>query len=88
MSGQQTNDAETLALGALGWTLADDARATRFLALTGLTPDDLRAALGEPATLAAALRFLEAHEPDLVACAEALGVAPADLPEARRRLEA
>ena len=87
MSEDQTND-EALALGAIGWTLSDDARAERFLALTGLTPETLRAALSERATLAAALRHLEAHEPDLVACAEAIGAKPAALPEARRRLEA
>lgn len=81
-------DPEGLALSALGWTLADEARAQRLLALTGLTPDDLRGRLGESALLAAVLRFLEAHEPDLVACAEALGVPPAELVEARRRLEA
>ncbi len=87
MRGEQTIDDEALALGALGWTLADNARAERFLALTGLTPDTLRAALGERSTLAATLRFLEAHEPDLVACAAAIGVEPADLPAARRRLD-
>jgi hypothetical protein len=86
MADDPTNDA-SVALHALGWTLGDDARAERFLALTGLTPEGLRARLDEPATLAAAIRFLEAHEPDLLACAEAIGVAPADLPEARRRLE-
>jgi hypothetical protein len=37
--------------------------------------------------LAAILGFLEAHEPDLLACADALGVKPAQLVEARRRLE-
>ncbi len=88
MSGKQTNEDEALALGALGWTLADDARAERFLALTGLTPDGLRAGLGERTTLAAVLRFLEAHEPDLVACAAAIGAEPMDVPAARRRLEA
>lgn len=87
MADDPTNDA-AVALQALGWALGDDKRADRFLALTGLTPEDLRARLDEPQTLAAALRFLEAHEPDLIACAEAIGVAPADLPEARRRLEA
>ena len=80
-------DPETLALAALGWTLADEGRAQRLLALTGLTPEDLRLRLGDPAVLAAVIRFLEAHEPDLVACAEALGVAPAALVEAGRRLE-
>ncbi len=87
MADDPTNDA-AVALHALGWTLGDDQRAERFLALTGVTPDDLRARLDEPAMLAAAIRFLEAHEPDLLACAEAIGVAPRDLPEARRRLEA
>jgi hypothetical protein len=78
---------DALALSALGWTLAETGRADRLLALTGLTPDDLRARLDQPPVLAAILRFLEAHEPDLVACAEALDVAPAQLVEARRTLE-
>ena len=54
MADDPTNDA-AVALHALGWTLGDDARAERFLALTGLTPEDLRERLDEPATLAAAL---------------------------------
>ena len=80
-------DPEALALAALGWTIAEEARAQRLLALTGLTPDDLRLRLGDPAVLAAMIRFLEAHEPALVACAEALDVAPATLVAARRSLE-
>lgn len=86
MKIQETNE-HALALAALGWTLSETGRAERLLALTGLTPDDLRSRLGEPATLAAILRFLEAHEPDLLACAEALGTPPAALVEARRSLE-
>ena len=84
---QDTNDAETLALAALGWALGEPARAQRLLALTGLDADDLRNRVGDPILLAAVLRFLEAHEPDLVAAAEALGVTPLELVEARRRLE-
>jgi hypothetical protein len=80
-------DPETLALSALGWTLADEARARRLLDLTGLAPAALRERLGDPRLLASVLAFLEAHEPDLVGAAEALGVAPAELVEARRRLE-
>jgi hypothetical protein len=87
MKANDTNNPEALALAALGWTLSEEARAQRFLALTGLTPDELRAALTEPATLAALIHFLEAHEPDLIACAGALGRSPAELVEARRRLE-
>ena len=88
MRGEETNDAEEVALRALGWTLSDDSRAERLLALTGLTPETLRLRIGDHELLAAVLRFLEAHEPDLVAAAEALGVPPGALVEARRRLEA
>jgi hypothetical protein len=35
--------ADVLALAALGWVLQDESRAERLLALTGLTPDELRA---------------------------------------------
>ena len=80
-------DPEALALSALGWVLADEERAQRLLALTGLTPEDLRQRLDTRAVQAAILGFLEAHEPDLVACAEDLKVNPAALVEARRRLE-
>jgi hypothetical protein len=68
-----------MALAALGWVLGDEDRASRLLALTGLTPDALRAGLSDGAVLGAVLDFLGAHEPDLVAAAEALGVAPAEL---------
>lgn len=87
MNGEQTNDAELVALRALGWALADEKRAERFLALTGLTPETLRSRIDDPILLAAGIRFLEAHEPDLVACAEFLELAPARLVEARRKLE-
>jgi adenine/guanine phosphoribosyltransferase-like PRPP-binding protein len=87
MNIPDTNDPEALALAALGWSLADQPRAERLLALTGLTPDDLRARLGDRRLLAAVIGFLETYEPDLIACAEALGVSPAALVEAGRRLE-
>ena len=88
MKRNETNaDPAALALSALGWTLGDAARAGRLLALTGLTPDDLRLRLSEPELLAESLRFLEAHEPDLLACAGELGVDPQSLVRARQQLE-
>jgi hypothetical protein len=81
------DDDEALALQALGWILSDEPRADRLLALTGLAPEELRASLGEPATLAAIMSFLTAHENDLVACADALQVPPATLAAAAQRLE-
>lgn len=88
MTLHDTNDPATIALHALAWTLGEPARAARLLALTGLAPAGLRASAADPATLAATIEFLEGHEPDLVACAAAIGVAPAALAEARRRLRA
>ena len=79
-------DAATLALSALGWVLGDGSRAERLLSLTGLSADELRAGLGDPALLGAVLDFLCAHEPDLVAAAEALNVTPAQLAAARESL--
>jgi hypothetical protein len=87
MKADQTNDEEALALGALGWTLSEDARAQRLVALTGLTPAGMRESLADRPFLAAVLRFLEGHEPDLVGCADALGVSPAALVAAREALE-
>ena len=88
MTGSVTNlDPQTLALLALAWSLEDARRADRLLALTGLTTNDLRARAGEPALGAAVLGFLESHEPDLLACAESLGVKPDALVAARRELE-
>jgi hypothetical protein len=63
-------------------------RADRFLAITGLDPDGLRAAIGESATHLAVLDFLLAHEPDLLAAAEALGLQPGEFVVARDRLGA
>lgn len=80
-------DDAALALHALGWILNDEPRAERLLGLTGLTPEELRASLGERATLAAILAFLTGHENDLVACADALQVPPASIAAAAHRLE-
>lgn len=88
MHARDTNeDAVALALRALAWTLGDAGRAERLLALTGLTPDDLRARADAPTVLAAALGFLESHEPDLIGCAAALAVRPEALVAARTALE-
>jgi hypothetical protein len=88
MRAYSTNHAETLALSALAATLTDERRAQRFLDLSGIDTEDLRRRAAEPALLAALLRFLEAHEPDLIEVAEAIGARPSDLVVAREELEA
>lgn len=80
-------DAEALALAALAATLTDERRARRFLDLTGLDANELRTRAGERSLLAATLAFLEAHEPDLLAVAQAIGTKPENLIRARSEME-
>lgn len=86
-TNEAPRDAEALALAALAATLNDERRALRFLDLTGLSPDELRSSAGEAGVLVATLSFLEAHEPDLLQVAAAIGVKPEELVAARRELE-
>jgi hypothetical protein len=83
---RDSRHAETLALQALAWVVGEPARADRLLALTGLGPADLRAGLGERRVQAAILEFLVAHEPDLLAAADALEISPDALVAAHREL--
>ena len=66
--------------------LSDTDRAERFLGLTGLTPDELREGLGDPAVLGAVIDFLANHEADLVNAAFALDIAPEAIVAARKDL--
>ena len=81
-------DASGMAFQALAWALMEEARAARLLSLTGLTPGGLCSSITERGTQAAILSFLEAYEPDLIACAAVIGVSPALLVQARQELEA
>jgi hypothetical protein len=81
------DDPIAIGLAALAATLVDERRAQRFLALTGIGTDELRRRANDPALLAALIAFLEAYEPDLIAVAEAIGIEPASLSDARHRLE-
>ena len=86
-SKQIIEDPIAIGLHALAWTVSEQTRADRMLALTGLSGENLRDRATEPAVLAAVLGFLEAYEPDLIACAEALAVTPQTLVDARAILE-
>lgn len=79
-------DPAVLALQALAHVAGDEDMGPRFLALTGMDADALRASAGQPETLTALLDFLLANEPDLVAIAEAIGVKPDTLALAARKL--
>lgn len=69
MIGQEA--AETLALQAFAWLLADSERASAFLSATGASPQDLRRAAADPAFLGAVLDFLLSDDAQVIAfCTE------------------
>lgn len=75
-----------IGLAALAATLGEPMRARRFLDLTGIGTDELRARADDPSLLVALLEFLEAYEPDLLAVSEVLGIRADRLIAAKRSL--
>lgn len=69
-------DRTTIAFLVIGWIVAEPGRAERFLTLTGLDGEQLRARLTDDAVQNAALTHVLGHEPDLLACADAIGLPP------------
>lgn len=69
-------DYMVIGLQILGHVVGDPDLAPRFLALTGLDVDSLRAGAGEPQVLAAAVQFLAGREADLIRAADAIGIKP------------
>lgn len=78
------DEAELLAIRALGHIAADDDLLGDFLSLSGLAPDELRARMAEPEFLGGILDFLLADEARLLAFCEAEEIRP-QLPAAARR---
>jgi hypothetical protein len=78
--------AQALALRALAFLARDVERIGRFLALTGVAPDDLRHLAQAPDFLLAVLDHLAADEPLLLAFVAEEGVAPEAVGLARRAL--
>ncbi len=71
-----TQEAETTAIAILGWLAGEPELLSRFLALTGVSPSDVRHAVNDPGFLSGILDFLMGHEPTLMAFCAANDVAP------------
>jgi len=82
------DEADTIALQALAFILAEEERADRFLAISGMDREELvRAArAGEPGLMGGVLDFLLDWEPDLADFCEMAGLAPEAPLRARRTL--
>jgi hypothetical protein len=79
-------DAEAIAISALGFVASDPELLPRFLALTGIEASSIRRAASEPGFLAGVLQFIAAHEPTLLRFAEASGTPPGAVLSALRAL--
>jgi len=75
--------AESLAVQAPGLMAGDPERLGAFLAATGIGPEAIRQAAGDPAFLSGVLDHVVADEPLLLAVAEHAGVAPQDIEHAQ-----
>ncbi len=68
--------ASAIALQGLAFLASDDDRVSRFFALTGMAPDDMRASASETHMQAAVLEYLLADESLLLVFAAEVGVRP------------
>jgi len=78
--------AESLAVQALSFLAGEPERLARFLALTGIGPDRIRAAAASPGFLAGVLDHLASDDALVTAFAAEAGVAPEEVEKARRVL--
>ena len=78
--------AENLAIAALGFIAAEPERLSRFLALTGIAPDSIRAAAREPQFLVGVLDHVMGDERLLLAFAAEHEVDPEAVMRARHAL--
>jgi len=75
--------AEMLAVQALAFIAEDPEKLSRFLGMTGIPPEEIRAAAGERGFLAGVLEHMLADESLLVAFADSAGIHPAAIARAR-----
>jgi hypothetical protein len=75
--------AEALGIQALAYLAGDPERLGRFLALSGLGPETIRAAAHDPRFLAGVLEYIVGDEALLVAFAEHVQAAPEHMAQAQ-----
>lgn len=83
---ESNEEAQIMALKALGFLAADPDRFGRFLALTGLGPEAIRSAAREPSFLGGVLDHLLSDESLLLIFAEENEAPPERIVQLRRKL--
>jgi hypothetical protein len=81
-----TEDAEAIAVSALGFLAGRPEHLGRFLAETGIGPESIRAAAGDPNFLAGILSFLMSDDAVLLEFTEAAKIRPTLIAIAHHRL--
>jgi len=79
------DQAEALALQALAHVISDDELLGAFMYVSGVTPDALRAGLGDPSILGSVLDFILQEDARVLAFAESIGIDPR-LPDMARQM--
>jgi len=72
-----------LAIQALAFIAEDPEKLSRFLGMTGIPPEEIRTAAGEPGFLAGVLEHMLGDESLLVAFADSAGIDPTAVARAR-----
>lgn len=83
---QRQEAAAALAVEALSFIAGEPERLGRFLAITGMGPESIRAAAREPDFLLGVLDYLAGDEPLLIAFANQSGFDPEHVAKAREAL--
>jgi hypothetical protein len=86
LGNERQEAAQAVAIAALAFIAAEPERLGRFLALTGIGPESIRAAAREPHFLAGVLDHVAEDETLLRAFAEGNNLAPDEVMRARQAL--
>ena len=79
-------EAQVIGLKALAFLAGDPGRISRFMGITGTTPETIRASATAPGFLAGVLEYLCGDQTLLLIFAESEGLEPALIENASRRL--
>ncbi len=74
--------ATSIAIAGLQFIAGDEEQISRFISLTGISPDEMRRSAGSESFLMAVLEFFMGDEPTLLAFAAGQNIDPADIQKA------
>jgi hypothetical protein len=82
MAHMTPDTATSIAISGLQYIAGDEEQLTRFIALTGISPDEMRKAAGTESFLIAILEFFMGDEPTLLAFTASQNIDPSDVQKA------